>query len=416
MSIYPDKETPLLCTLLTRKEKEGVAIENLLILEVKNLNRMVSSFFRCQTRTSGCLFSGRQRFLWTISAFFLLFSNGSAFAVPQRTSDRNMSLRREPFALLKTGRKRGGSFSTASSTKLQYSPMIPLLDLSNPFWKANGIYAACNAVGFAISLATGSHVHLDLIGTGAFALAAVPALVQQNAPMHAQWSSYAVAIWGTKLASFLFFRATQVGHDKRLEDLLSTPAGTFQFWFITMVWNVLCSMPYLLGLSSASSGIFAGGGVNFLRAGGLIYSVGLGIETLADFQKWFFKRANPGTFCDVGLWGISQHPNYFGNLVLWFGILVMNVPWLIESVSTPPLLLTSNGGIGNVFCTCVNWVWRCRRLIVALVSPWFMWTLFSSQASGAMTNSVSLANSKFGNVPAYEKYVSEVPLIIPKFW
>lgn len=311
----------------------------------------------------------------------------------------------------------GGLTNPASSTKLHYSPMPPLLDISSPIWKTNGIYAACNVVGFAISLATGSHVHLDLIGTGAFALATIPAFLQHDAPAHVQWSSYAVAIWGTKLASFLFLRAIQVGHDQRLEDLLSSPVGTFQFWFVTMIWNVLCSMPYLLGLSAVSSGIAPGMSNNFLKVGGLIYASGLGIETLADFQKWFFKKANPGKFCDVGLWGISQHPNYFGNLVLWLGILVMNVPWLIESVAAPPLVpITSNSAISNAFCTGVNWFWRFRRLIVALVSPWFMWTLFSSQASGSMTKSVSLAKSKYKDVPEYEKYINEVPLIIPKFW
>jgi len=323
---------------------------------------------------------------------------------------------------------RGGALSSAesSTTKLLLSPMmIPILDFSNPLWKANGIYLATNAVGFLISITTGSHLHLDLIGTGAFALATIPTLLQDNVAIHAQWSSWAVALWGTKLASILFFRATQIGHDKRLEELLLTSAGVFQFWFVTLVWNVLSSMPYLLGLcNNGVSGIGGAVGDVMLKAGGAFYALGLGIETIADVQKYLFKRANPGKFCNVGLWSISQHPNYLGNLMLWFGILIMNAPWLIESATATPLftvvpLAVDGNRIGGLLTgalqSSVNWLWRCRRLVVALVSPWFLWNLFSSQASGTMTNSVKLANSKYGNDPIYKDYIENVPPIFPKF-
>jgi steroid 5-alpha reductase family enzyme len=291
--------------------------------------------------------------------------------------------------------------------------MTPLTGLSGPFWKANGSYAICSTIGFLISVATGSHLHLDLIGTGAFAVAAIPGMLQQNAPIHVKWSSYAVFVWGAKLASFLFYRATQVGHDKRLEETLLTPNGSLQFWFITLVWNILCSMPYLLGMSSTTSGMNSD--VKFLQAGGFVYLLGLFIETLADLQKWWFKNANPGKFCNIGLWSVSQHPNYLGNLILWLGILLMNVPWLIEPVGASPLIsATSTQASVNFLFNAINKIWRCRKLVVALISPWFMWTLFSSQARGDVTNSVVLANSKYGNDPEYIKYVSQVPLIFPK--
>lgn len=41
-----------------------------------------------------------------------------------------------------------------------------------------------------------------------------------------QLSGGMMTLWGTKLAGFLFFRALQVGHDKRLDETLSSFSGT----------------------------------------------------------------------------------------------------------------------------------------------------------------------------------------------
>ncbi len=133
--------------------------------------------------------------------------------------------------------------------------------------------------------------------------------------------------------------------------------------------------------------------------------LGLAIETLADAQKFGFKNSHPGQFCNVGLWSISQHPNFFGNFVLWAGIFLMNLPALID----PAPVAAANGSI-------MSRVWSYRRFMVALISPIFMWTLFNGQAQGTATNANALGAAKYGSDPAYAKYITEVPKIIPKLW
>lgn len=260
---------------------------------------------------------------------------------------------------------------------------------SNPFWKAISIYAATDAVGFVISVMTGSHVHLDLIGSGAFGLVSLSNLLSPAASLtlSQKVSSIAVSVWSIKLATFLFYRASRVGHDMRLEETLSTISGTFGFWFITLLWNTSCSMPYLLGLLSTRSHPF------FVKVGSMVYTIGLLVETVADLQKWWFKQAHPGRFCHVGLWALSQHPNFFGNLVLWLGILLINLPALVPPSTT-----------------------GYRRLILALISPLFMGALFYGQAHGFVTNAKQLALDKYGNDMEYQNYIQQVPALIPKLW
>jgi steroid 5-alpha reductase family enzyme len=60
-------------------------------------------------------------------------------------------------------------------------------------------------------------------------------------------------------------------------------------------------------------------------AGGLIWAIGFGFEIIGDMQLARFRKntANHGKLMQSGLWRYSRHPNYFGEVVAWWGI------WLI---------------------------------------------------------------------------------------
>eukprot|EP00523_Entomoneis_sp_CCMP467_P020335 CAMPEP_0168862814 /NCGR_PEP_ID=MMETSP0727-20121128/18632_1 /TAXON_ID=265536 /ORGANISM="Amphiprora sp., Strain CCMP467" /LENGTH=301 /DNA_ID=CAMNT_0008917871 /DNA_START=71 /DNA_END=972 /DNA_ORIENTATION=- len=273
----------------------------------------------------------------------------------------------------------GGATKTAattSPTQLSMTPNSIIFD-NTPLWQNQGITIALNALGFVISVATGSHVHLDLLGTGAFAAGAYFAL-PAAANFRIASSTAAVVLWAGKLASFLFYL----------------------FWFVSALWGIVTALPHTLGTTNLQHG-----GTPLTNGLGLgMFAVGWIVETVADYQKWVFKQSNPsGAFCNVGLWSISQHPNWFGNLVLWLGIFVLNAPALVEP--TPEK------------ASWLSVVWSWRRLALAGLSPLFMWTLFSGQAEGRITNALQMANDKYGygTDPVYTDYIDTTPLIIPRF-
>ena len=50
------------------------------------------------------------------------------------------------------------------------------------------------------------------------------------------------------------------------------------------------------------------------------------IQLIADKQIHDFRAANPGQYCNVGLWKHGRHPNYFGEIMFWWGIWFMYFP------------------------------------------------------------------------------------------
>ncbi|MBO7396557.1 MAG: DUF1295 domain-containing protein [Bacteroidales bacterium] len=113
----------------------------------------------------------------------------------------------------------------------------------------------------------------------------------------------------------------------------------FNLFFISLYQNVLVLMlvfPALVGMESAAAIGFADILAAVLALGFLI------CETIADEQQWHFQsrkwamiRAGQKLeelpepyrlgFNTRGLWGLSRHPNYFGEQGFWIAIYVFSV-------------------------------------------------------------------------------------------
>ena len=77
-----------------------------------------------------------------------------------------------------------------------------------------------------------------------------------------------------------------------------------------------------------------------------MWLVGFLIEAISDQQKLQFKKYSTNTerWCNIGFWKWSRHPNYFGEILLWWWVFVASTP-LLEGAKwlavTGPIFLTT---------------------------------------------------------------------------
>lgn len=188
-----------------------------------------------------------------------------------------------------------------------------------------------------------------------------------------------IAIWAIRLGSFLFTRVKRAGSDSRF-DLIKINFFRFLLtWTLSGTWVYVTMAAGLAAVTSAESVGFDA----FFAAGLALWLAGFFFEVTADTQKTRFRAdpANEGKFIASGLWSISRHPNYFGEIVLWIGIAVIAFPVLS------------------------GWQY------ITLISPVFVIFLLT-RVSGI--NLLERAGKqRWGDDPAYRAYLDSTPALVP---
>jgi steroid 5-alpha reductase family enzyme len=90
----------------------------------------------------------------------------------------------------------------------------------------------------------------------------------------------------------------------------------------------------------------------FTWIGVCCWMIGFYFQVVADWQLAAFKsdKNNKGLIIQTGLWKYSRHPNYFGEILMWWSIFIITIPftnsfYFIVSPFTITLLLVFVSGI-----------------------------------------------------------------------
>lgn len=155
---------------------------------------------------------------------------------------------------------------------------------------------------------------------------------------------YLVSLWGLRLAAHIFIRSIGKPEDPRYtafrDDWKENTwwISYFKVFLLQAGLTLVIALPVIMVLYDGVQTIMA---VNAL--GALLWFIGFAFETTADYQLYRFKKdpANKGKVMDRGLWYYSRHPNYFGEVCVWWGIFLISLGtqyWYISILG--PVLIT----------------------------------------------------------------------------
>jgi len=163
----------------------------------------------------------------------------------------------------------------------------------------------------------------DLIGSITYLTTVIAALYITDSGKIADYVIVlCVVIWAIRLGSFLFMRIHKAGEDRRFREIKTNFTRFFMTWTLQGMWVSMCLLCVLTALSSYNGIILN----NVFYIGILIFIIGFIIEVVADHQKTVFRKDvnNKDKFISTGLWSYSRHPNYLGEILLWFGVAIMS--------------------------------------------------------------------------------------------
>jgi steroid 5-alpha reductase family enzyme len=135
-----------------------------------------------------------------------------------------------------------------------------------------------------------------------------------------------ISLWGFRLTVYILIRKRGKGEDFRYRAFRKKWNRYFyvkSFFYIFMFQGVLLtvvSLPIIIVNTSAYSMPVL---LDYIGAG--LFLAGFFFETTADIQMFAFKKIeeNKGKLMTRGLWKYSRHPNYFGEVLLWWGIFLI---------------------------------------------------------------------------------------------
>lgn len=153
-----------------------------------------------------------------------------------------------------------------------------------------------------------------------------------------------VTLWGLRLFIHLSIRNRGKGEDPRYKAWRDKYGR--KFWIVSLykVFLVQALFQWIisLGVQYGQMAQFPARLTWLDFAGTGIWTVGLAVESAADFQlrRFLADPANRGKVMDQKLWRYSRHPNYFGETLIWWGlfVIVLSTPWGAWTIISPLLI------------------------------------------------------------------------------
>lgn len=138
-----------------------------------------------------------------------------------------------------------------------------------------------------------------------------------------------VILWGLRLAIHIYERNKGKSEDFRYKKWREDWGKYFlirsylQVFLLQGFFMFLISLPVMIGISSSSPD-----SIILISLGLLVWLTGFLFESVGDYQLTAFIKdpTSSGKIMTRGLWKYTRHPNYFGEVLGWWGIFILALP------------------------------------------------------------------------------------------
>lgn len=165
-------------------------------------------------------------------------------------------------------------------------------------------------------------------GLGFLAVAAVPLLRSHTAlgslSFRAAMVLAATALWSLRLSTYLWVRLLGKSEDARYAQWRKDWGKTeplrafFQVFVLQGIILCVAVLPITWAIRAPDVEL---GALSF--AGATLWLLGFIVEVFADAQMAAFKRSKSRKPLTTGLWALSRHPNYLGEIAMAWGLFLI---------------------------------------------------------------------------------------------
>jgi len=196
-----------------------------------------------------------------------------------------------------------------------------------------------------------------------------------------------ISIWGLRLSGRLIKRNWGKPEDFRYAQWRKEWGDQVVIIAFFRVFTVQGIINFIVGSASYviiryNDFVFSGTSFVIVLLGLIIALVGLFFEVVGDEQLRRHIARGEKKLMDKGLWSITRHPNYFGEIAIWTGLYIIGIS----------LFVTSSIGV--------------LYYLLLIISPVLMATVL-------IKISTPLLEKHMSKYDGWDDYIKKVPMIFP---
>lgn len=152
-----------------------------------------------------------------------------------------------------------------------------------------------------------------------------------------------ILAWGVRLSMHIYLRNKGKGEDPRYKKWRNEWGNSFVWRSYLQIFLLQGVMMFFISIPIVVINNSVAGHITLIHIVGLsIWLIGFYFEAAGDYQLYRFMKSRHSSheILQSGVWRYTRHPNYFGEVTMWWGIFVMTLAthYALIGVVSPALI------------------------------------------------------------------------------